>query len=149
MARAEILGLALMPMACGFALWRGRGPERRAAVAIAVAWVGSVAVDVDGWHGVQWGIMAIDMVLLAYLAALTVVSRRTWLLFATAFQLLIVATHFAFVFDSAVGNPGFFSAYYLWSWLELACLAWGAAVAPRPGRPAARDGNAGPAALEG
>ena len=149
MAKAEILGLALMPLACGFALWRGGGPERRAAVAIGAAWIGSMLVDVDGWRGVQWGIMAVDMVLLAYLAALTVGSRRTWLLFATAFQLLIVATHFAFVFDPAVGNLGFFSAYYLWSWLELGCLVWGAAVAPRPARTGTRDGDAGPAALEG
>ncbi len=131
MARAEILGLGLMPLACGFALWRGGGPERRAAIAIAVAWIGSMVVDVDAWRGVQWGIMAIDVLLLVYLGALTVASRRVWLLFATAIQLLIVATHFAFVFDSAVGNLGFFSAYYLWSWLELACLVWGAAVAPR------------------
>lgn len=131
---SEIVGLAAMPLVCGFALWRGGGPERRAAIAIAVAWIGSVVVDVDAWRGVQWGIMAIDVVLLAYLAALTVASRRVWLLFATAIQLLIVATHGAFVIDPAVGNVGFFSAYYLWSWLVLACLAWGAAVAPRPGR---------------
>lgn len=134
MAIAQTVGLVAMPAVCGFALWRGGGPERRAAVAIAVAWIGSVVVDVDEWHGVQWGIMAIDVVLLAYLAALSVASRRTWLTFATAFQLLIVATHLAFVFDPTIGNLGFFSAYYVLSWLELACLAWGAAVAPRPGR---------------
>ena len=122
----EWLGLAIMVLSCAFAAWRGGRMERRAAAVIAAAWTLSILLDQDGHHGVQWRILAIDILLLAYLLREVAFGKRLWPLFAAAAHVFVVLTHAAFLLDGRIQHWGFFTAYYIWSYAVLAALVGGA-----------------------
>ena len=128
----EWFGLAIMALACGFAAWRGEKLERRAAAVIATAWILSVILDQDGHQGVQWGIFTIDVLLLGYLLHEAIFSKRVWPIFATAAHMFIVLTHASFLIDSRIEQWGFFTAYYIWSYVVLLALFAGSAWRPGP-----------------
>jgi len=120
----QIAALAMLAV-CVLALLVGRRLERWLAVATVAAWVLSAAVQSPDPVGVQWGIFAVDLVYLAILVGLCTVERRVWILFMTAFQLLVVLTHVAFMIDRSLMQWSFFSTYYLWSDAELIAFAVG------------------------
>lgn len=130
----EWYGLGALLAMVLLAVWRGDGLARRVAVVFALAWVGSVMVDDDGVRGVQWAIFAIDVLLAGWLVTETLLSGRIWLYVATAAQLMIVMTHVAFYLDARIVQEGFFSAYYVWSYVELLAIAAGALTARRKPR---------------
>lgn len=132
-SRFEIYGLIVLLLVCGMAIWRGGPVERRIAAVVAVAWVGSILLDDDASSGVQYRLFAIDCVLAVWLVAEAALSRRIWPAFAAAAQLMIVMTHVAFAVNARIVQEGFFSAYYIWSYLVLLALAIGVLTA-RPGR---------------
>lgn len=127
----EWYGMAALLVCCLPAIWRGTPGDRRAALVIAVAWVACVLVDDDASRGVQWGIFAIDIALAAWLLVEGVFGKRLWLAAAAAAQTFIVATHVAFMIDADIQQEGFFSTYYLWSFVVLICLALGPLLSPR------------------
>lgn len=114
---------------CALALLVGRRLERGLAVVTVAAWFLSAAVQSPDRAAVQWGIFTVDIIYLLILIALCTVERRVWILFMTAFQLLVVLTHVAFMIDGTLMQWGFFSAYYLWSDAQLAAFAVGVAQA--------------------
>lgn len=120
----QVAALAMLAV-CGLALLVGRRLERWLAVATVAAWVLSAAVQSPDPVGVQWAIFAVDLVYLAVLVGLCTVERRVWILFMTAFQLLVVLTHVAFMIDRSLMQWSFFSTYYLWSDAELIAFAVG------------------------
>jgi len=120
----QIAACAMLAV-CVLALLVGRRLERWLAVATVAAWVLSAAVQSPDPVGVQWGIFAVDLVYLAILVGLCTVERRVWILFMTAFQLLVVLTHVAFMIDRSLMQWSFFSTYYLWSDAELIAFAVG------------------------
>ncbi|MFT4253712.1 MAG: hypothetical protein QM608_14655 [Caulobacter sp.] len=122
------LGAGAMFVICGVALWIGGRLERGLAIATMAAWVASAALEIDDHRIPQWGIFAVDLIYLGVLGSLALFDRRIWLLFMTAFQLLIVLSHVAFVLDRSLRQWGFFSAYYLWSYAELVAFAIGLAA---------------------
>ena len=122
---AEVYGLVALFLACGIAVWRGGDQERRIAAIVAVAWIGSVVVDDDGSRRVQWAILTVDLVLAVWLLLETVFGRKLWPAFAAAALIMIVMTHVAFAIDPRIVQEGFFSAYYVWSYLVLVCLVVG------------------------
>lgn len=124
----QIAALAMLAV-CALALLVGRRLERWLAVATVAAWVISAAVQSPDRVAVQWGIFTVDIVYLLILIALCTVERRVWILFMTAFQLLVVLTHVAFLIDRTLMQWSFFSAYYLWSDAELIAFAAGVAQA--------------------
>jgi hypothetical protein len=124
----QIAALAMLAV-CVLALLVGRRLERWLAVATIVAWVLSAAVQSPDRVAVQWGIFAVDIVYLLILIALCTFERRVWILFMTAFQLLVVLTHVAFMIDRTLMQWSFFSTYYLWSDAELIAFAVGVAQA--------------------
>jgi hypothetical protein len=119
----------VMLAVCALALLVGRRLERGLAVVTIAAWFLSAAVQSPDPVGVQWGIFTVDIVYLLILLALCAFERRVWILFMTAFQLLVVLTHVAFIIDRTLMQWGFFSAYYLWSDAQLAAFAVGVAQA--------------------
>jgi hypothetical protein len=119
----------VMLAVCALALLVGRRLERGLAVATIAAWFLSAAVQSPDRAAVQWGIFTVDIVYLLILLALCAFERRVWILFMTAFQLLVVLTHVAFIIDHTLMQWGFFSAYYLWSDAQLAAFAVGVAQA--------------------
>ena len=128
----EVAGLSALGLTVFLAFWRGGPTERRIAVVIGLAWLGSMVADFDGWRGVQWGIFAIDLVLAVWLTAEFVLGRRLWTAFAAGAQIMIVMTHIAFAFSPGLQTNGFFSAYYLWSYVLLFTLAVGSVTSRKP-----------------
>jgi hypothetical protein len=98
-------------------------------VATIAAWFLSAAVQTPDRAAVQWGIFAVDIVYLLILIGFTCLRAPVWILFMTAFQLLVVLTHVAFIIDRTLMQWGFFSTYYLWSDAQLAAFAVGVAQA--------------------
>jgi hypothetical protein len=124
----QIAAFAMLAV-CALALLIGRRLERWLAVATVAAWFISAAVQTSDRVGVQWGIFTVDIVYLLILVALCTFERRVWILFMTAFQLLVVLTHVAFMIDRTLMQWSFFSTYYLWSDAELVAFAVGVAQA--------------------
>ena len=119
----------VMLVICGLALLVGRRFERLLAVATVVAWFVSAAVQTPDRGVVQWGIFTVDLIYLLILIGFCTFERRLWILFMTAFQLLVVLTHVAFIVDWSLMQWSFFSTYYLWSDAQLAAFAVGVAQA--------------------
>lgn len=122
----QIAAVAMLAI-CGLALLVGRRLERLLALATIAAWFLSAAVQIPDRATVQWGIFAVDVVYLIVLIGFSMFERRVWILFMTAFQLLVVLTHIAFIIDLTLMQWSFFSTYYLWSDAELAAFAVGVA----------------------
>ncbi|MBX9575885.1 MAG: hypothetical protein K2X07_09620 [Caulobacteraceae bacterium] len=131
MSTLEVIGLVIMLAVCGFTWFRGGSTERRAALAVSFAWIASTVADMDWWTGVQWGILVIDAALAAFLVWLSTQSRRIWPAVAAAGVVLIVLTHIAFLTSASMRQAGFFTVYYLWSYLVLGAVLWGGVTAAR------------------
>lgn len=126
---ATQIAYSVLLVVCGLALLLGRRFERLVALATLVAWLLSALVHRADNNQVQWGIFTVDLVYLLMLTGFAVFERRMWILFMTAFQLLVVLTHVVFMTDLTLRQWAFFSAYYLWSDAQLAALAVGVAQA--------------------
>ncbi|HWU79886.1 MAG TPA: hypothetical protein VN158_07445 [Caulobacter sp.] len=130
----QLLGqafLALMLFVCGWALWRGDKPERLAAAAMVAAWIGTSFVLDRRFKDIQWATLGVDFALLAVLVGLSLVFRRRWLLAASGFHLLGVATHGAMIIDPKVQATPYIVALGVWSCATVASLAVGMVVLTR------------------
>lgn len=127
----EWYGLGALLLACLIAVWRGGALERRTAMIVAICWVASVIVDNDGSRGVQWAILGVDVFLGAWLVVESLRRNRVWLFAAAGAQVLILLTHLGFALTPAMMQEGFFSAYYVWSYVVLLALIFGSLSARR------------------
>jgi hypothetical protein len=126
------LGALAMVLVCGFAMMRGRWPERVSASTLAVNWVGCEAFE--DWSKaatVQPTIFGIDVAYDLLLLALALTTQRIWIVCAFTFQSLIVLIHILSVFDPILDRLEFFQAYYILSYGVLVALAFGTAVEGR------------------
>ena len=121
----EWYGLGALLLVCLVAAWRGGVAERRVTAVVAVCWLASVVVDNDSSRGVQWAILGVDVFLAGWLVVEAMVSPRIWMLVAAAAQILILLTHVGFALTPAMMQEGFFSAYYIWSYVVLAAVTVG------------------------
>lgn len=113
------------------AFWRGGALEKQVACVVAAAWIASALAPLGGRIGPAGLLVAIDVGLLLYLMYHAAFSRRMWPVAAAGFQMLIVATHVTFALRIQLEQWGYFTAYYLWSWGVLLCIAIGAIRSPR------------------
>lgn len=127
----EWYGLGALLLVCLIAVWRGGALERRTAAVVAVCWVASVIVDHDGSRGVQWAILGVDVFLGVWLVIQALRANRAWLFVAAGAQVLILLTHVSFAVTPAMMQEGFFSTYYVWSYIVLLALAIGSVVPRR------------------
>lgn len=127
----EWYGLAALLVVCLLAVWRGGPSERRSTAIVAICWVASIIVDNDGSTGVQWGILGIDILLAAWLITQAISGTRAWAFVAAAAQIMIVLTHAGFALTPEMMQEGFFSSYYIWSYVVLLALAFGNVFARR------------------
>jgi len=94
------LGAVLVVIVCAFAFLKGDETERLAAGAYVLGWFASLLAQNDtDLTGVQYGVFAIDTVMLLVLAGLAWKSRRAWPVWASAFQLLVVMSHVLAILD--------------------------------------------------
>lgn len=87
------VGIAVTVLVVAFAFLKGDEPERITAAAFVLIVVAEL-VTPDTGPAAQWGPIGWDVVLAAVFGGLAWHSRRTWLIWALAFQSLIVTGHF-------------------------------------------------------
>jgi hypothetical protein len=110
-----------------FALLKGDALERIGATAYLLGWIATLMVQQDArLHGPQWGMMAIDVVMLLVFISLAWKSRRAWPVWACAFQALIVMSHVLTLVDPRPPIRAFYTVMNLASYGILTALALGA-----------------------
>lgn len=88
------LVLAAAVLVVGFAFWKGDEPERMGAAAYAMAFLATTMIKGDVTPNLpRWGVMGIEIVLLAVFIGLAWHSRRAWPVWAASFQALVVTSH--------------------------------------------------------
>jgi hypothetical protein len=94
------VGAGVTLLVVAFAFLKGDDPERTAAGGYVLSWFASLLIQGDGSvGGTQWGLMAIDAVMLAVFVALAWKSQRAWPVWAAAFQSLTVMSHILTLVD--------------------------------------------------
>jgi hypothetical protein len=86
----------LLVATCGYALLRGGGPEQVAAIMLFCAAMATLALNLTAplsFRGLEIGVLAIDLLLLVGLIALSLCADRFWTLWITAFHASAVAVH--------------------------------------------------------
>lgn len=125
--------MAIAILVIGFAFLKGDEPERVGAGAYALSLLASLLIQDDSQlSGPQWGLMFVDTVMLAVYAGLAWKSRRSWPIWATALQALIVMSHVLTLIDLRPPLAAFYAVMNLanygillaitvatfWSWRE-------------------------------
>ena len=127
------IGLAVMLMVGVTAILAGGWPERATGAVLTIAWVLSEALeDFNFTHKAQPVIFGIDCSLLIGFLALLVCTRRRWVVWACAYQGLMVLTHVAAALMPEVRRWDFFIAYYVWTYAVLVALVAGVVFEARP-----------------
>ena len=94
------VGAGVTLLVVAFAFLKGDDPERTAAGGYVLSWFASLLIQGDGSvGGTQWGLMAIDAVMLAVFIALAWKSERAGPVWAAAFQSLTVMSHILTLVD--------------------------------------------------
>jgi len=126
----QIIGAVVAFAVCGFAvLSGGRAEKFSGAVLLAGHFITTYAQDLSRWAGPHYGILGIDLLVLAVLIAVALRSDRTWALFAAAFHLLTVLTHVATGLDTQVHALAYAVVLNLLGYLVYLALALGTAEA--------------------
>ena len=109
MTLAQLINVAALVLACAIAFWRGREPERLGVSIVAIGFIVTPLVERrENWLQPQYGILAVDVMILAALVVMAFRYDRYWTVCAAAFQTVAVLTHFAFLI-----RPGaLYRAYY-------------------------------------
>ena len=122
-----------------FAFIKGDEPEKFAGAAYALSYLGTLVTLSGSWSVPQWGVMGMDIILLAVFLGLAWHSRRAWLVWASAFQALVVTSHIlvaanlrppsdAFAAVNNISNYGLLIAMAVgtfWAWQERRAAAMG------------------------
>lgn len=105
-----LVGAAFMVITGMFALLKGGQPERIGAGAYLFAWFASLMAQTSGsYFGVQWGVFAIDVVLLVVFIAMVWKAPRSWPVWACALQLLAVTSHVMIMLDLRTPISAFYT----------------------------------------
>jgi hypothetical protein len=86
----------LWAMACVYAVLRGGQPERLATLGWAIGCAATFSLPYDpavSWHGVEWGELKIDLVVLVWFVAISAFANRFWPIWLAAVHLLSIAVH--------------------------------------------------------
>lgn len=132
-----LLTYGLLLAALILAFWRGGYWERAIACALVVFTVITSMVPFNGVNP-PWVAIALDCTLFLILLYACLQSARRWIIFAAAFQFLILATHYVFVRNHALMQWAYVSAYYVWNIGLIASLCLGS-VTGRGSRSRASD----------
>jgi len=120
------VGAGLTLLVVAFAFLKGDDPERIAAGGYVLSWLASLLIQGDGSvGGTQWGLMAIDAVMLAVFIALAWKSERAWPVWAAAFQSLTVMSHILTLVDIRPPVSAFYAVINLASIGILVTIAVG------------------------
>lgn len=108
---------------------RGSRDEKIAHAAYTVGWILSM-MNYRYGNDPQWGIMPIDVAVLAVTTFVALRSARYWPMVTAAFALLLVATHVVKVAIPSIDGWTYLSCGILFSYLGVFSVAYGAWTAP-------------------
>jgi hypothetical protein len=139
-----MISLGLAVATTGTALKFGDFGARRIGGALLVSWIASLMVNIGGVGQTGWAMFGVDCATLIYFAWISLRTRRLWTILATAFMLLIVASHVATAIDFRLAIDTFRLSMALWSYGILACIAFGTWSGRRASSPTAAGGGSAP-----
>ena len=120
------VGAVITVLVVGFAFWKGEEPEKIAAGAYGLGWFASMLVQDDAnLYGIQWSMLAVDLIMLSVLGALVWKARRGWTVWATAMQLLVVMSHLMALVDVRPSASSFYFVINLAGYGVLLAIAIG------------------------
>ena len=129
------IGAALGVIVVTFAFLKGDEPERVGGGAYAIGALASLLFQDDSQlYGPQWGLMLVETVMLVAWAALAWKSRRSWPIWACAFQSVAVMSHVLTTTDMRPPIAAFYAVVNLASYGVLLVLALGVVQAWRDRR---------------
>lgn len=111
------------------ATWRGGDYERLAAGGLLAAWALSM-LTYERHLQTQWGVLLVDLGLMALLCWIALRSGRFWPLFAAGFHLLAIVTHIARFLDPTFSGWAYQTAEIIWGYLLAFSIGYGAWSAP-------------------
>jgi hypothetical protein len=118
----------LLCSCCGYAWWKGGGPERAAAtIFFAGVVLTHLARVLSGswWSSVDAGVFAVDIALLCALLAVALMAERFWPLWLTALHLLGTTGHVVKMADPSLIRWGYAFIIAVWSYPMLALILFG------------------------
>lgn len=125
-----LLFLAVLFGCCGYALWRGGGPERWAAGlqlgAFAIDEVVHRLIDGSSYATVEVGSFTLDVALLVALIVLAHRSTRYWPLWLGGWQIAAIVSHITKTIDPGMAAAGYAFQAAVWAYPMLITTAWGA-----------------------
>jgi hypothetical protein len=95
----------ILGASCVFAIARGGGPERLAALLFGAAGIATFLIPAEYWTGfrsIDVPLLAIDIALLGSLVVLSARADRFWPIWVAAVQLVIVLVHVAMAYNPAI-----------------------------------------------
>lgn len=120
------IGAGIAALVVVFAFVKGDEPERLGAGAYGLSLLASLLVqDASTTDRTQWGLFAIDLIMLAVYGGLAWKSRRSWPVWASALQALIVTSHLLMVANLRPTIDAFYAAINLASYGIMVALAVG------------------------
>lgn len=125
MTLAAILFVMTLIMVCALVAWRGGFDERMAAAAITLASFLSPLVSVNGYVGIELGVVIVDAGLFFALAAISLRSRAFWPMWAAGFQLCALAGHLAAAKSHAMVPAAYAETLAIWSYAVILTLLLG------------------------
>lgn len=87
------IGWTITVLVMMFVLLKGDEPERIGGAAFVLTALAATMIPKSGLGDPRWGVMGLDAILLAVFLGLAWHSRRSWPVWAAAFQGLVVAGH--------------------------------------------------------
>lgn len=111
---------------CSLTLWRGGRDERLAMSAVVIGWLLTLVAIHFRFARTEWGILAVDIMMLTTFVWIALRSSRYWPIFTAAFQLLAVMTHVASILDQRVEHWTYITAQIIWGYLVVIAVGHGA-----------------------
>ena len=128
MISRQLLFWAILLLACGYALWRGRSDERVVATACLLASLATrfaVSPLQVRYASIESGLLIIDVLLLLVFIWIALRSDRFWPLWVAGLQLTNSFSHLMKLVDFELLPRAYGAAAALWSYPILAVLAIG------------------------
>lgn len=120
------IGFGVAALIAIFAFLKGDETERIGAAAYVLGMFAALLIQNRGaLYGTQWGMLGIDVVFLGVCAALAWKSRRSWPVWACAFQSLVVMSHILTLVDLRPPMAAFYAAINLAGYGVLISIAVG------------------------
>jgi hypothetical protein len=125
---------AILLLICGYAYWRGRSEERAAATVALLATIAThfvISPLAVRYTRVEFGLLGIDLAVLAAFVVIALYSSRFWPLWTAGFQLTVTMSHMLKSIDLGLMPKAYAAAAVFWSYPILLVILVGTWRAPR------------------